>query len=450
MLIRARQESDSSDAKSAGRTALFLMAVGILGVMLANGCAAEKSSTSRVRLTYWSSTNPDEIRLSEQLTQEWNEAHPDTQVILQPLPEGRSGEEVLIVASAGGTTPDICSNVSPTISPLLAKANALIPLDRFSDGRSFIHDRLPEGMDSIFVNSDGKLYQVPWKGNPIMVQYNLGLLKQVGITELPRTWSEWNYAAARVTRDTDGDGNPDVWMADIQVESEWRRRLFDFYTFYIAASNGRMLLKNGQVDFNNKIAEAVFTFFAKGFNEGWYPRTILSGDQFLQQHFAAHVTGPWNIAHTERFKPKGFEYGFGPIPVPDTMQASVYTFGDPKSIGIFSTCKHPEAAWEFVKYLISRRADMLLLEVANQLPLRRGLLTDSLYENYFKRNPMMLPFAEKVPTTVGFDQNTALQEVFDAVDGAFDEAAIHNAVTPKVALMRAAQRSHHILSARGG
>ncbi|MFH0881355.1 MAG: extracellular solute-binding protein [bacterium] len=430
--------------------ATILALAGMVLLLSISGCRGGRDSVSTVKLTYWSSTNPEEIKLSERLTQEWNQAHPDTQVILQPLPEGRSGEEVLIVASAGGTTPDICSNVSPTITPLLAKANALLPLDIFEDGRSFIRERLPEGMEKTFVNSDGKLYQIPWKGNPIMVQYNVGMLRDVGVTKLPRTWSEWNAAAARVTRDTNGDGRPDNWMADIQVESEWRRRLFDFYTFYIAATNGCTLLKDGQVDFDNPIALAVFSFFAEGFNRGWYPRTILSGDQFLQQHFAAHVSGPWNIAHTERFKPEGFEYAFGPIPVPDTMRQSLYTFGDPKSIGIFSTCEHPEAAWEFVKHLISRRSDLLLLEVANQLPLRRDLLTDSLYKDYFQRNPMMLPFAEKVPTTIGFDQNTALQEVFDAVDGAFDEGAIHNAVDPADAIRHAAERSRHILRMRGG
>lgn len=448
-LLHGQKETFREVRLRAG-SVLLLLVFAVTVFVSVDGCGKREETNGKVQLTYWSSTNPDEITLAEELTREWNEAHPDTQVILQPLPEGRSGEEVLIVASAGRTTPDICSNVSPTITPLLAKTNALFPLDMFADGRSFIRDRLPDNMEGTFVNTNGKLYQIPWKGNPIMVQYNVGLLRDVGVKHLPRTWSEWNDAADRVTRDTNGDGRPDIWMADIQVESEWRRRLFDFYTFYIAASNGGTLLKDGKVDFDNPTAVAVFSFFAEGFNRGWYPRTILSGDQFLQEHFAAHVTGPWNIAHTERFKPKGMEYAFGPIPVPDTMKHSTYTFGDPKSIGIFSTCKHPEAAWAFAKHLISRKADLMLLETTNQLPLRRGLLTDSLYKHYFNRNPMMLPFAEKVPTTVGFDQNTALQEVFDAVDGAFDEASIHNAVDPAEAIHRAAQRSRHILSMRGG
>lgn len=414
------------------------------------GCRSSSPVGDGVRLVYWSSTNPDEIALAEQLTSEWNAAHPDTQVVLQPLPEGRSGEEVLIIAAAGNTTPDICSNLPPVIVPLLARAGSLVPLDRFPDGRAKMEARLPEGSLRDYIGSDDSLYQIPWKGNPIMVQYNLGVLRDAGVTQLPTTWGEWNRAAEKVARDLNGDGHLDVWMADIQIDSEWRRRLFDFYVFYIAATDGRTLMEDGKIDFERPEAVAVLDFFREGFQNKWYPQSILVGDMFLQNRFAAHITGPWNIAHTERFKPEGFEYDFGPIPIPDEMDTSRYTFGDPKSIGIFSTSKHPEAAWEFVKYLTSRHADLLLLEKANQLPLRRGLLTDTLYTDYFTQNPHMRLFATRVPFAVGFDQNPALQEVFDAVNSAFDASAIHQVKKPSTALEEAAARSRHILSVRGG
>ncbi|HEB85230.1 MAG TPA: extracellular solute-binding protein, partial [Bacteroidetes bacterium] len=374
---------------------------------------------------------------------------PDTQVTMQPLPEGRSGEEVLIIAAAGETTPDICSSVPPVIVPLLARAGSMIPVDQFPGGRELIAERLPPGMLESFIAEDGKLYQVPWKGNPIMVQYNTGILEETGVDSLPRTWSEWNQAAAKVTRDRNGDGRIDQWMADIQIESEWRRRLFDFYTFYIAASEGRTLLVDGRVDFDNQIAVDVMGFFATGFREGWYPRSLLAGDMFLMGYFAAHVTGPWNIAHTERLKPEGFRYAFGPIPVPDDYEGEPFTFGDPKSIGIFSNCRYPGAAWAFVRFLISRESDRKLLEIADQLPLRDGLLSDTLFADYFAAHPNMRVFARLVPHTRGFDQSPALQEVFDAISNGFDGCAVNGVITPEEAVRQAAERSRYILKMRG-
>jgi multiple sugar transport system substrate-binding protein len=237
-------------------------------------------------------------------------------------------------------------------------------------------------------------------------------------------------------------------MVNIQVESEWRRRLFDVYTFYIAASSGGTLLENGQVDFDNRTMVDVLRFIRTGFEEGWYPKSIFAGDMFIQERIAAVVTGPWNIAHTENLKPEGFRYTFGPIPVPHDHEGKQWTFGDPKSIGIFSTTKHPEAAWAFVKFAISKRADLRLLEIANQLPLRRDLLRDSLYADYFEANPLMRVFAERMPYTKGFDQHPALQEVFDALNTAYDACCVNQAVPADEAVELAAQRSRHILKMR--
>jgi len=411
---------------------------------------ARNEAKSNYLLTYWSSTNPYEIDLAKELVAEWNSAHPDSMVELQPLPEGRSGEEVLIIAAAGRTTPDICSNVPPIIVPLLAKAKVLVPVDQFEDGRQFIAQRLPEDLLNTFVAMDSMLYQIPWKGNPIMVEYNLGILKSVGFENLPTTWSEWNELAELVSGDIDGDGREDRWMCDINIISEWRQRLFDFYPFFIAASGGQTILKNNsEINFDTDVSREIFEFYALGFREGWYANSIWIGDQFLQGRMAAHITGPWNISHTERFKPEGFEYAFGPIPVPDHFEGDHYTFGDPKSIGIFSTTKHPEAAWEFVKFLISRQSDLRLLQICGQLPLRKELVNDPLYATYFEENPMMEQFAELVPYTRGFDQNPALQEVFDAINEQFDAACIQGRRTPTEAIKRAVKRSKNVLKARG-
>lgn len=419
-------------------------------IILLSGCTRNKSNNSDYLLTYWSSTNPYEIDLARELVAQWNEMRPDARVKLQPLPEGRSGEEVLIIAAAGGTAPDVCSNVPPIIVPLLAQAEALVPVDQFSDGREYLAERIPPEVLSTFIALDGKLFQIPWKGNPIMVQYNTGILKEVGFEGLPLTWTEWDSLAALVSGDTDGDGRDDRWMADINIIAEWRQRLFDFYPFFIAASGGQTLLTdNRKINFDNEITSNIFEFYANGFRNGWYANSIWIGDQYLRGRMAAHITGPWNIAHTERFKPEGFEYDFAPIPVPDDFSGDKYTFGDPKSIGIFSTSEHPDEAWEFVKFLTSPQADKRLLEICSQLPLRKELLTDSLYQDYFKTHPHMQKFAELVPFTRGFDQNPALQEVFDAINEQFDAACIQNRRSPEEGRKRAVKRSANVLKARG-
>ena len=64
-----------------------------------------------IRLTYWSSQNPQERAVAKLLVEQWNRENPGIQVIVQPLPAGQSSEEVLLASIVAKTTPDVCSNV---------------------------------------------------------------------------------------------------------------------------------------------------------------------------------------------------------------------------------------------------------------------------------------------------------------------------------------------------
>ena len=65
-----------------------------------------------VRLVYWPPPNRYDIEMTRLLVDDWNRRHPEIQVEMQPLPAGRSSEEVLLASIVGKTTPDICSNIA--------------------------------------------------------------------------------------------------------------------------------------------------------------------------------------------------------------------------------------------------------------------------------------------------------------------------------------------------
>lgn len=417
---------------------------------IAVGCEKEASQDNDVvEIVYWPSANQQEIDLAKEMVEKWNREHPDVQVLMQPLPESRSSEEVLLAAIAGGTTPDVCSNIWPGVTSLFVDAGALVALDQLDDFDEFMEDRTPRELIEAFRSPDGHIYQVPWKGNPIMMQYNVNLFRENGIDRAPRTYSDFMDAAARLTRDLDGDGQSDQWAADLNMRAEWRERLFDFYPFYIVASGGRTLLKDGKVDFNNQEAIEVFQFWAQGYREGYFPRVTFSGDAFLQGKVGMHITGPWNIAHTEKNKPEGFEYGVAPLPTPDDHQGRTVTYGDYKAMAIFSATKHPAEAWEFAKFMLTRANDLRLLELCDQLPLRKNLLSDTVFQVYFENNPMMREFADLLPSTVGVDNSPYLQEVFEAISQEYEASCIYGKKSPADALRDAAKKSERLLRNRG-
>jgi multiple sugar transport system substrate-binding protein len=277
-----------------------------------------------------------------------------------------------------------------------------------------------------------------------MIFYNLRMLHDVGVDSVPRTYSEYFAAAAKVTRDTSGDGQTDVWMGERDVRPIWWQRLFDFYPFYIAASGGKTLFAGGQVAFNNPDAAHVMGFFRECYGRGYFPRTFFQGgDPFDLERKASHVAGPWQVAHLQKFVP-WMNYTVAPVPVPDDYHGPVYTSGDFKNIAIFSNTAHPREAWEFAKFLVTPRHDLKLLEICNQIPVRGDLLTNPLFAAYFRENPVMVSFADQAPYTRGMDAAPDLREIFDAISQEYEACAVFGKNSPAEAVQSAASRAKAI------
>jgi multiple sugar transport system substrate-binding protein len=381
-------------------------------------------------LTYWSAPNPQEYAMAQDLVADWNRDNPHIQVKLQALPAGQSSEEVLLSAMVAGTTPDVCSNIWPGVTNDFIRAKGLYPLDRFPDFEQVMTDRVPEDIIESVRSADGHVYQIPWKTNPIMVQYNVTMFEEAGIYDFPRTYSDFLAAAAKITRDNDGDGRMDQWMGFRDIRPIWWQRYYDYYTSYITASGGKTFFDRGELAIDRKASDQVFGFYQSLYDNGYFPRSSLQGNAFLYDVIATEFTGPWNIAYLENNAPAALRYDFAPVPVPDDYEGDVYSYGDHKNIVIFSTTKHPEESWEFVKYLTTKEADYKLLSFARQIPVRKNLLDDPGFEAFFRENPMLARFAEQAAFTRGVDSIRDLKEILDAVARYYEKSSVYGAIPP--------------------
>lgn len=421
-----------------------------LVVLVAVSCVRKKGEVSLskddfVYLTYWCSPNQQEIELAEEIVKVWNDKHRNVKIHLQPIPASQSSEEVLLAAIAGGTTPDVCSNMWPGAMDDFIKAGGLVRLDTFPDFYDVMLSRVPVDLLETFRADDGHFYQVPWKCNPVMMVYNVRLFREAGIEKPPSTYSEFLVAAEKISQDIDGDGRPDRWMGYRDIKPIWWQRLFDFYPFYIAATGGKTLFENGELILNNAGAVKVFNFFQKLYAGGYFPKSTLQGDQFLAGNVAVQFSGTWIISYIEKFKHENFEYDIAPVPVPDDYKGRVYTYGDPKNISIFSTTRYPEYAWEFVQFLISKENDLKLLEKCTQVPMRKNLVSDEYFNEYFEKNPRMKKFAEQAPYTRGVDGVPDLKEIFHVISLEYEACCIYGVKKPDEAIYDAEKEAKVIM-----
>ncbi len=391
-------------------------------------------------LIYWSSNNTEEIQFAKEIVDEWNKENPNNKIVSQPVPEGQSSEEIILAAVVGKTTPDIYSNMWQGDVESYAEAGVLVALDTLPSFKDFIYQRCDSAVVKEITSLDGHIYQIPWKINPIMLLYNRNITKGIGLSNPPASYSDFYEASRRFQKDSNGDGYIDRWFGYSEVLVTWWQRFFDFYPLYLAASGGGSLVQGNKVTFNNKYAIEVFRFLQGLYNRNYFARESFQGrqDAFLGEAIASRFTGPWEISHTEKFKPKGFDYDFSPLPVPDDHKGPIYTYGDPKNIVIFKTCINPLMALKFLEYSTSKSNDLKLLQVTNQLPRRKNIDVDPLFASYFKKNPKMGSFAKQSRYVKGTDASPVLKEVFDIISQQYEACVIFNKKTPEEAINDAA------------
>jgi multiple sugar transport system substrate-binding protein len=403
-----------------------------------------------ITLTYWPAANPAETRLAIRLVAQWNAENPDIQVRAQPLPAGRSSEEVLLAAIVAKATPDVSSNVSSALLARLIRAKGVVRLDTRVATAARLKERTNEAMLASLRLPDGGIYAFPWKTNPEMLMYNVDLFKAAGLTP-PRNHSELVKAWHKLARDTDGDGRLDRWAMWATLKTTWYERFYDFYALYLASSGGKTLVNNGNIVFDNDAAVSSFDVLRRGFAEGVLPKSnfALGRDPFMDGTVAMKIIGPWFVKELDELKVRGLHFDVTPVPAADgTDPATQFAFADLRSIAIFSTTRYPDAAARFVAYLTSPAADRLLIEDASQLPYRRGLASDPRFTVPLARWPTLSKYATYVERSRDIDIDPDVVEIFDLLSEAYEESAIYQTASVRDAVKKAAAEARNVVNAR--
>jgi len=399
--------------------------------------SCRNTAVKNKELLFWCSNNNQEIKLCTGFTDTWNHNNVD-KVHMQPIPEGQSSEEVILAAVVGKTTPDIYANMWQGNVEMYASAHVLIPLDTLKGFLDFIYERCDSAVIKEITSSDGHIYQVPWKVNPIMTIYNKNIFASNGITELPKTYSAYRQAAS-IIKDHTKDSSVKKRFGYTAVKPVWYEMRFNFYPLYLAASGGGHLILDNKAAFNNKYAIGVFRFLQSLYRDDYFSKEseVAAGDIFVSQAIATKWVGPWEIQHLNGIPNLAFKYDYYEEIVPDDHTGPVYTYADPKNIVIFNTCSDPQKAWEFIKTMINEEGDLQLLQVTGQFPRRKNLLTDSYYTAFLKANPMLVPFVKQLPFVKGDDNSEVIVEVLDIISQEYEACVVYGKKTPEKAIQDA-------------
>lgn len=415
--------------------ALTIMGAGLAGCGGgAGGSTAESATTAKGPIKIWYSNNEFEVKWGKAMVESWNAAHPDEKIDAQEIPAGKSSEEVIGAAITAGNAPCLVFNTAPVAVPQFQKQGGLVALDSFPDGAQYIKERTGDLADQ-YKSTDGKMYQLPWKSNPVVLYYNKDIFTQAGLdAENPKLGTQAEFVeTARALVKSGATANA-VWPSPA---SDFFQSWFDFYPFYAANSQGAPLLKDGKATFDSEEGKQVAAMFETLYQENLASKEVFQGDAFGEGKSAMSLAGPWAIA---AYKDK---INWGAVPVPGSeAQSDGSTFSDAKNVAMYSACENQGTAWEVMKFATSKEQDGKLLADTGQMPMRQDL--PATYADYFATNPLYTQFAEQAGRTVEVPNVPNSVEIWQTFRTAYAKSVIFGNESVDAAFTGAAEKVNQL------
>jgi multiple sugar transport system substrate-binding protein len=323
---------------------------------------------------------------------------------------------------AGGAAPDVFAMDGP-LFPDYAGRDVLLDLSPKVQAEGYQLAALDDNAVKDFVTADGKQMGLPRDLNVIALFYNKALFDAAKVAYPDDTW-DWAKLVSvgkQLTIDKNKDGKPEQWGLYTETSD-----MENYWSSLVWQNGGDIIAPDGKsIVLDSSAATGGLQFLQDLiWKEKVVPDPALfaeTGDAFEQGKAAMEINGSWLVATDEA---AGLKFGIAPIP---KGPAGRVTSVNPTGAVIYKNSKSPDAAWAFVKYLASPKAQQMIMALKASLPVNKEVLAGPFAASYDGASVLAgaLGYAHLKPSFKGYNEfTTALQgELDDHVFNAPDETA---------------------------
>lgn len=314
-----------------------------------------------------------------QVADEFRKAYPDIEVEVINAGGYVAALDKLQVAYAGGASPNIAMT-EQTRSAGLYYAGALLSIDEFIKGPNGIDisDFSPTMLGA--VTYEGKLYGLPYNTSTPLLYYNKDLFEKSGLQpNAPKTWAEILNFSRKIAKDTNGDGNTDVFGIDFYAWG-W---LFEAWT---GQNGGRII--------NDEVTQ--FTFATEANIEAMqFVQDLVHKERVARYAGSSGYNLFWagTLAMTERstasladnISKATFDMGVAPLACNKECYAPIG--GGNFFMMNTGTKEEQEAAWLFLKWITSPENLAEMSAATGYMAARRSSMNAPALRDMFRKEP---------------------------------------------------------------
>ena len=352
--------------------ALLAGAAALLSACGTSGSTPTPRGGDKVQLVYQDWRTAWFPLMAQRMLEEFHATHPNIRVFYTPDPAHE--EYTMLGDMQAGTAPDVFQGCC-TFFPIWAQEGFTLDLRPYVEAdldKAIIDDWDPAQYRSFFTR-DGRQYGLPKYHGALGLYYNKDLFDEYGVAYPDGTWDHDDYLAAMVglTHDRDGDGHTDLWGSMIDIS-------WDRIQMHINGWGGHIVDPDDPTHcmMAEPEAMAAMEWIRARMWDDKVMATFLdvenlgTRDAFIAGRIAMVEDGSWALK--DILTKADFRVGVAPFPAGPVRRVTLATTD---GYGIYSGTKHPDAAWELVKFLISKDYGRAMAR-ANFLQPARASLVD--------------------------------------------------------------------------
>lgn len=334
---------------------VFLLTLVLALSAFLSGCSGSDTSSGdskngvTLRILVWNN-NPEGTKLENEIFKAFEKENPGVNVEMVYAPYDKFNDKFLTM-SAGGDQPDLVW-IQPSAFGQLVSKNVLMDL---SDKEINKDEYLPNILEMGKV--DGKQYALIRDAATFQMGYNKDMFDEAGVPYPSDdwTWDDFLNAAKKLTKVEGGKtvqfGIENYYTGEILVQNGGSYISQDGKTVTVDSPETIEAIQFGS-DLINKYKVQPTSAQAQGMS-----------NLFLTGKAGMKLMGPWDWADTE--KNVSFEWDVAPMPAGKAGNVSAASY---LPIGIGKGTKHPEEAFELLKFLSTGKGQDIQIDTINAIP----------------------------------------------------------------------------------
>lgn len=351
--------------KARNRVLAIVTAVAVAGsIASCSSGAPSESSEAPDSLTMWARSSTQDY--TQALVDAYNTSH-DTQIDLTIVASDSFQQKVGAAAGAGALPDILASDV--VYAPNYAKQAVYADITDRIAALPFADELVDAHIKAS--TFDGVSYAVPHKVDSSFIFYNKDLFSAAGLDpENPPTTYEGLYDAAKAITAL-GDGTYGFYFPGNCSGCN----AYTSFGVAAAADELPLSLDGTKADIDSDSLAEWFDLYKRLYADGFVPEGASTGDSstqqepFLQGKVGIWPNGSYSIPVVN--ETVDFDWGYIPLGTADGSETGTFVGGD--VVGITSSSKYPDAAWDFIEWTLEADQQVEIVAKAGNLPVRVDL-----------------------------------------------------------------------------